>query len=165
MKKAIILSIIFFNILIQTTVLELAGILGVIPNTSLLLVIAFAMNLNPKEIIAYSLLTGIILDVLSGGIVGMNTFGFLVIAYFIFYVRVELVKNSYLTSFIISTLSIIAYNFITLFFVYVLGFAVRFRYFFSYATIIEIVYNGAVGMIIYFLFTQMYESRFKKEKY
>lgn len=165
MKKVIITGIILFNILIQTTVLELVSIFGVIPNTSLLLVIAFAMNLNPKEIILYTLMTGILLDVLSGGIVGMNTFGFLVIAYFIFFIREELVKRSYLTSFIMSTLSIIAYNFITLFFVYLLGFAIRLRFFFSYATFIEIMYNGAIGMIIYFMFTQLYESRFRKEKY
>ena len=165
MNRIIIFGILTINIILQTTILNVITINGASLNTSLLLIIAISVYLEPKESLLYALYTGLLLDTVTGVFIGLNTFIFLLIAYGISIIQEEMVKESYLTPLLLGTASILIYNFFSLFFVYLLGYTVRLAHYFSLNTFIEIGYNSIFMLLIYTLFGKFYNRRIKEVKY
>ncbi|WP_160722115.1 rod shape-determining protein MreD [Isachenkonia alkalipeptolytica] len=165
MNKIIIIGILTVNIILQTTVLNFVSISSASLNTSLLLIVAISVYLEPKESFLYALYTGLLLDTVTGVFIGLNTFIFLLVAYGISIIQEEMVKESYLTPLVLGMVSIVLYNFLSLFFVYLMGYTVRLAHYFSFNTLIEIAYNSVFMLLIYTLFSKFYNRRIKEVKY
>lgn len=165
MNRLLIIATLTINIIFQTTILNVITINGASLNTSLMLIIAIAVYLKPKESLLYALYTGLLLDTVTGVFIGLNTFIFLLIAFGISIIQEELVKESYLTPLLLGIASILIYNFLSLFFVYLLGYTVRLVHYFSWNTLIEIGYNSVFMLLLYSLFGKFYNLRIKEVKY
>ena len=165
MNKIIILGILTGNIILQTTVLNFLTINNAALNPTLLLMVAIGVYLKPKESFVYALYGGLLLDIVTGVLIGLNTFIYILIVFALSIIQEEIVKNSYITPLLLAVLSIITYNFFSLIFVYLMGYTVRLAHYFSASTLIEIGYNSIFMLLIYGLFGKFYNRRIKEVKY
>jgi rod shape-determining protein MreD len=165
MNKIIILGILTANIILQTTILNFLTINGATLNTTLLLIIVLSVYLKPRDSFLYALYSGLLLDTVTGVFIGLNTFIFLLLAYAISIIQEEIVKESYVTPLLLGIMSIVIYNVFSLFFVYLMGYTVRFTHYFSLNTLVEIGYNSVIMLLIYTQFGKFYNKRMKEVKY
>ncbi|SDK58189.1 rod shape-determining protein MreD [Natronincola ferrireducens] len=149
MKVLTIGLIIVLNLFLQSTVLQFIKIYNVIPNTALILVVCFAINIAKDKSALIGFIMGILQDILFGKVIGINALVYMLIGYFISLTNKNIFKENYIIPFLFTSLATMFYYGVSLFFIYFLGFNLQFLNIFKISLIIEILYNAIISLFVY----------------
>lgn len=156
MQVLIMFIIVVINFILQCTVFQYASICGVIPNTTLIIVVTIAL-LKGKHIGGLiGLLAGFLQDILFSTTIGPNAFVLFFIGYFLGMLDQKLYKDNLLIPFVFTAISTLAYHSLYYVVLYFLGTSLKFSYFFKRIVLIEIIYNSLLAMPIYKWFLNIF---------
>ncbi|MCT4594947.1 MAG: rod shape-determining protein MreD [Anaeromicrobium sp.] len=141
--------IVVINIVLQSTLLQHFRLFGIIPNTSLLIVISFALIWGNKKGALIGVCVGLLQDILGGVFLGMNGLIYLLIGYNVGIFQRILFKDSYLTPVLFATVSTFLYYMIYYVIGVIIGIDVSFVGLFRNVIFIETVYNSLLSVLIY----------------
>lgn len=74
MSTIIILLMIIFNLVIQTTIIPYFSIMGIVPNTVLVLIVVIALKVGRVKGAMFGLIAGFMQDILFSSTIGINAF-------------------------------------------------------------------------------------------
>ncbi|SNS35230.1 rod shape-determining protein MreD [Anaerovirgula multivorans] len=149
MKTLIIGIIIIVNFILQSTVLKYTSIYNIIPNTSLILVVCFAINSDKKKGALIGFIIGILQDIIFGKILGLNALIYMLMGYLITLANKNIFKENYIIPFLFTVLGTVSYYIFGTFFIYFLGFNMDFFNIFKNMLIMEVLYNAIISIFVY----------------
>ncbi|AOY76852.1 rod shape-determining protein MreD [Clostridium formicaceticum] len=158
MKTLLICFIIIINIILQP-VLHYIGIYNVMPNTSLILVVCFAINSKKNHGALLGCIIGILQDIIFGKIIGINALIYMVIGYIINAINRNIFKENLAIPFIFTSLATVLYYCIGLFFVYFLGYNLQFLSIFRNMLVVEVLYNSIFSLLVYIYVSKIFKTK------
>ncbi|WP_141228303.1 rod shape-determining protein MreD [Anaeromicrobium sediminis] len=141
--------IVIINITLQSTLLQHFRLFGILPNTSLLIVISFALIWGNKKGAFIGVCVGLLQDILGGVLPGMNGVIYLLIGYNVGIFQRILFKDSYLAPVLFTTVSTFLYYIIYYVIGVIIGLDISFVGLFKKVIFIETVYNSLLSILIY----------------
>lgn len=157
--------ILIINLVIQSTILQYIQIRGVIPNTSLIIIISYALLRGDIEGAATGLFAGLLQDIFFGSSIGYYSLFGMLTGFFCGKIHKNFYRENYLNPLIICTMVAFLYGnliYITSFF-----FSGELRYLFYLKNIIlpETVYSSVFSLVIYRILFSVNDYLEIKEKY
>ena len=151
-----IFLIIIINFILQSTVLSYFSIFGVLPNTSLIIIVVIALLKGRKAGSIVGLIMGLLQDIIFSPVIGVNAFIYFFIGYFIGMAESKLSKDNALIPFVITIGSTIGYHLFYYLFMFFLGHNLNFSVFFKKVVIFETAYNSLLSILFYKWFSKMF---------
>ncbi len=148
-RKAVMVLLILIVYLIQSTMIRILPMGGVAPNLLIILTSCFGFMRGKKDGMFVGFLSGIIIDVLFGNLIGFYALIYMIIGYLngffasIFYPEDIKLPVALITS------SELVYCFLVYVFRFLIQGKIRFGYYFLHIILPEIVYTIFVTIIIY----------------
>ncbi|TCO79984.1 rod shape-determining protein MreD [Marinisporobacter balticus] len=149
MRALIISSIIILNFLMQSTLLQHFRILEILPNTSLIIVIVFAILSGKKRGAAIGFFTGMVQDILLGNMLGANTLIYMIIGYNIGIFEKNIYKDNYLTPVFFTIIATIIYHLMYYVIMYMTHNTINIFLLFRKIIFLEVIYNAIVSIFVY----------------
>lgn len=141
--------IIIGNFILQSTIFSHISILGVVPNTGLIIIVAIGLLKGRRFGGVVGLLVGLLQDIIFSPVIGVNGFIYFFVGYFVGMAEDKLSKDNLLIPFIVTAISTMAYHVFYYIFIYFLGYSIDFAIFFREIVILEILYNSLISIFIY----------------
>ncbi len=148
MKTRYIFLIAIINFILQTTWFQMFRINGVLPNTSLILVVVFGALYGKREGLYMALFTGIFQDLFLSKVLFINLMIYVIVAWIIGSFEESLFKDNILTPFVITSVSTLSYHLMWLGIMYILSSGVD-RSLIPSVLILETFLNGVISILIY----------------
>ncbi|QEK12305.1 rod shape-determining protein MreD [Crassaminicella thermophila] len=164
MNFFIVLLIIIINFLIQSTLLQHFRILGILPNTSLIIVVAFSILWGKKRGALIGFFTGLLQDILLGSMIGANALIYLLIGYNTGVFEKNIYKDNYLTPVFFVVISTAIYHLIYYVIMYMTYNQVSLFFIFRRIAMLEIIYNSILSILIYKLLYNFNKRSYIKSK-
>ena len=140
---------IFFEAALQTTVIRGIEVFHVIPNLLFITVVCFSLRRGDYSALVVGAICGLILDMLGGRVVGINTLLCVYVAYLCICISSNLFNNNLFVSMVFVLLFSIPYEFL----IYLFYFAIWGQGAFGYALIARILptvlYNFLFTLVLY----------------
>jgi len=165
LKNLIIGIVIVGNFIVQSTALHNFSFLGVLPNTTLIIIIAFAIHFGEKKGAVIGAIAGLIQDIIFGRAIGMNALAYMLTGYFTGMMSQKIIKENIVTPILLTAISTILNACINLFFIYFLGFTTEVLLLFRETIIVEMPYNVVLSIPIYIYITKLINSKIMKQEY
>lgn len=156
MNILIIFLIIIINFIFQSTVLPYFSIFGVLPNTSLIIIVVISLLKGRKTGSVVGLLTGLLQDIIFSPVIGVNAFIYFFIGYLVGMAENKLSKDNLLIPFIMTIGATIGYHLFYYLFMFFLGHSINFSIFFRSIVIFEIFYNSLLSILFYKWFSKVF---------
>lgn len=160
-----ILITIILNLILQSTILPYAELFGIVPNTSLVIVVVLALAKGRYYGGGFGLLVGLLQDLLFSFTLGINSLIYFLIGYFIGFVEDTFARDNVINPIIFTAISTVVYNILYSAFMFFLSRNISFvdavRSVFS----LEVIYNSIMAILIYKLFQAIFSEpkiRFNK---
>jgi len=150
-----ILMIIIINFILQSTIFHHIAILGVVPNTALVIIVSLGLLKGEKAGGIAGLLIGFLQDIFFSVAIGANAFVYFFIGYCIGKTEQKVYKESLITPIIFTAISTVAYYLLYYVVMYFLSAKISFGFVFKNRGVVEIIYNGILAIPIYKLFLKM----------
>ncbi|NMB26874.1 MAG: rod shape-determining protein MreD [Tissierellia bacterium] len=151
-----IFLIIVINFILQSTILSYFRIFGILPNTSLIIIVVIALLKGRKTGSIIGLIMGLLQDIVFSPVIGVNAFIYFFIGYFIGMAENKLSKDNALIPFVITLGSTIGYHLFYYLFMFFLGHNLNFSVFFKKIVIFETVYNSLLSILFYKWFSKIF---------
>lgn len=158
MRYLVLLLMIAINFILETTILPYLSFFGVVPNTSLVLIIIIAILVGKRIGSITGIIAGFLQDIMFSSVIGINSFIYFVIAYLIGIAQTKLYKESYLLPVLITVISTLGYHLLHFIFLYFLNYDVSLISILKEVTIIEIIYNCIVSILLYKPILRLFSS-------
>ena len=148
MKRIIVylIEIIVFYV-IQTSTFHYFGIGDIMPNLLLILVVSHGYMSGKIDGLAIGFISGLLVDLVYGDLIGINALLYMVIGYFIGHTNKIYANDDYTLPIVV--IGDLVYNF----FYYIFEFLLRGRldslYYFSRIVLSEIIYTVVVSIFVY----------------
>ena len=143
------LFLILVSYLIQSTMIRILPMGGVAPNFLIILTSSFGFMRGKKEGMFIGFISGLIMDVLFGRIIGFYALVYMVIGYANgFFARIFFPEDVKLPMVLITS-SELVYCFLIYVFMFLIQGKLRFGYYFMHIILPEIVYTLFVTIIVY----------------
>ena len=148
-RKITMLFLILIAYLIQSTMIRILPMGGVAPNLLIILTSCFGFMRGKKDGMFIGFISGLIIDILFGGLIGFYALVYMVIGYLngkfasIFYPEDVKLPVVLITS------SELVYCFVIYMFRFLIQGRIRFGYYFLHIILPEIVYTIFVTIIVY----------------
>jgi len=150
MKKCFLFCIVILvNFIIQFTLLQHLKILGVIPNTALILVVCFAILQGKKDGAIIGFFLGILQDVYVGNVIGANALSYMLIGYGMGNLEKFIFKDNFLNPVFFTAIATIVYSVLFFFILYMIGYSIHIAMLFQISLFIEMIYNGVLAIFFY----------------
>lgn len=149
MKYRYLLIIMFFNFLLQATLLQNVRVLGVTPNTALILVVIMTVLFGTTEGLKTAATAGVLQDLFLSPALGLNLFIYLSVAMFIGLIEDRLFKDNFLTPVILISISTFYYHFMHFGVMFFLKQGCDFMYIMQHVYIVETILNVMVCLLLY----------------
>ncbi len=148
-RKITMLLLILVGYLIQSTMIRILPMGGVAPNLLIILTSSFGFMRGKKEGMFIGFISGLIIDILFGNIIGFYALVYLVIGYLNgFFASIFYPEDVKLPMFLITS-SELVYCFMIYVFRFLIQGKLRFGYYFLHVILPEIVYTLFVTIIVY----------------
>ena len=149
MRIIVISFIILFNFIIQSTLLGHAQVLGIIPNTALIIVVTYAMLRGDVEGALVGFGAGLLADIFFGRIIGVSALLLMFTGFFCGKPFKDFFKENYIAPIILVGAASIAYEFMFYVFNFLLLGRVNFLRYFGQIILPTAVYNLVLCVFIY----------------
>ncbi len=110
MRYFVTAIIIVLNFLIQSTFLHSIEIIGIIPNTAIIIIVSFAFMRGEYEGAAIGFIIGLLQDIFFGQFIGMNALLGMLTGFFCGKFYVDFFTENFLVPLIMTTVSTIVYE-------------------------------------------------------
>ena len=148
-RKITILLLILISYLIQSTMIRILPMGGVAPNFLIILTSSFGFMRGKKEGMYIGFISGLIIDILFGNLIGFYALVYMVIGYLNgFFARIFYPEDVKLPMVLITS-SELVYCFLIYVFRFLIQGKLRFGYYFLHIILPEIVYTIFVTIVIY----------------
>lgn len=141
--------ILISNFILQSTVLQHFRVFGVIPNTSLIIVVIFALLGGKYKGACTGLVAGLIQDVFFGGVIGINALIYFLIGYMVGLLDDKVFKENLILPFLTILGSTIVYNLMYYLFMIFLSRDISFTVVIKDILLKEIIYNSIISIFVY----------------
>ncbi len=148
-RKITILLLILIAYLLQSTMIRILPMGGVAPNLLIILTSCFGFMRGKKEGMVIGFVSGLIMDVLFGNIIGFYALVYMIIGYLNGFFASIFYPEDIKLPMVLITSSELLYCFVVYFFRFLIQGKVRFGYYFMHIILPEIVYTIFVTIIIY----------------
>lgn len=144
-----IAGIILLNFIVQTTLLNTVSISNTIPNTTLIIVVSFALIAGKKTGAIIGLSAGLLQDIVFSEVIGINTMIFFSIGLLVGSLDQKVFKENLFFPFVMTIASTVVLYLVQYFFIYFLGIKVGFLELLKLKLFKELVYSGILSVFIY----------------
>lgn len=158
MKAINIILIVLFNFIFQTTIIHYFSFWGVIPNTTLIILVCFSLLRGRKKGAALGLFIGLIQDILFARIIGFNALIYFIVGLTVGTFDDKVFKENSLISVVFVSLSTITYHILYFLFMYFNTINVNIFSLFNKIVLIEVIYNSLLSIIIYKQISKLYKN-------
>ncbi|MBO4904393.1 MAG: rod shape-determining protein MreD [Lachnospiraceae bacterium] len=148
-RKITMLFLILIAYLLQSTMIRILPMGGVAPNFLIILTSCFGFMRGKKEGLFIGFVSGLIMDVLFGNIIGFYALVYMLIGYLNGFFASIFYPEDIKLPMVLITSSELAYCFMVYFFRFLIQGKIRFGYYFLHIILPEIVYTVFVTIIIY----------------
>lgn len=148
-RKITILLLILIAYLLQSTMIRILPMGGVAPNLLIILTSCFGFMRGKKEGMVIGFVSGLIMDVLFGNIIGFYALVYMIIGYLNGFFASIFYPEDIKLPMVLITSSELLYCFVVYFFRFLIQGKIRFGYYFMHIILPEIVYTIFVTIIIY----------------
>lgn len=148
MKTRYIFLIALTNFILQSTWFQMFRIHGVLPNTSLILVVVFGALYGKREGLYMALFAGAFQDLFLSKVIFINLMIYVIVAWIIGSFEESLFKDNILTPFVITSVSTLSYHLIWLGVMYLFGSNVDSNLV-ANVLVLETILNGVISILIY----------------
>ena len=156
MRYFIIVGIVILNFLFQSTIFQYFSIMGVVPNTSLIIIVSFALLSGKRTGAILGLCIGLLQDIFFCDVIGVNTLIYFIIGYLIGLTNQKVFKENMFLPFAFTGFATVFYHIVYFFFMYFLSVDVQFVNIIKNIIIIEVFYNSALSVFVYKQILKMY---------
>ncbi len=157
--------IIIVNFILQSTIFQHIAILGVVPNTALIIIVSLAL-IKGREIGGLiGLLVGLLQDILFSKTIGPNGFAYFFIGYYVGKSGQKVYKESLIVPIVFTAISTGVYYLLYYILMYFLSKNISFGFILKNVGIVEIIYNTVIAIPIYKWFLKIFtipSIRFKR---
>ena len=148
-RKITMLLLILIGYLIQSTMIRILPMGGVAPNILIILTSCFGYMRGKKEGMFVGFISGLVIDILFGNIIGFYALAYLVIGYLNGFFASIFYPEDVKLPMVLITSSELVYCFIVYVFRFLIQGKLRFGYYFLHVILPEIVYTIFVTIIFY----------------
>ena len=148
-RKITILFLILIAYLLQSTMIRILPMGGVAPNLLIILTSCFGFMRGKKEGMVIGFVSGLIMDVLFGNIIGFYALVYMIIGYLNGFFASIFYPEDIKLPMVLITSSELLYCFVVYFFRFLIQGKIKFGYYFMHIILPEIVYTIFVTIIIY----------------
>ncbi len=148
MKTRYIFLIALINFIFQSTWLQFFRINGVLPNTSLILVVVFGALYGRNEGLYMALFAGVFQDLFLSKVLSINLLIYVILAWIIGSFEESLFKDNFLTPLVITGVSTLAYHIIWLSFMYLFRANID-QNIITNVLVLETILNGIISVFLY----------------
>ncbi|MBO4889408.1 MAG: rod shape-determining protein MreD [Lachnospiraceae bacterium] len=148
-RKITMLLLILIGYLIQSTMIRILPMGGVAPNILIILTSCFGFMRGKKEGMFVGFISGLVIDILFGNIIGFYALAYLVIGYLNGFFASIFYPEDVKLPMVLITSSELVYCFIVYVFRFLIQGKLRFGYYFLHVILPEIVYTIFVTIIFY----------------
>lgn len=163
MRGFITAVVLMVNIILSSTVFRHIAIFGIMPNTTIIIVVSFALLRSDTESAAIGFFAGLLQDILFADALGLNALLYMVIGYFCG----KPFRDFYRENYLLPLFLILGATFFFEFAYYVTNFLFRSRldilYYFSRIIVPELFYNALLTIPVYRIIYNINKSLEKKE--
>ncbi len=149
MNVLIIVIMVVFNFVLQSTILPSLSIFGVVPNTALIFIIFVSLNKGRYYGGFLGLAIGLIQDIIFGTTIGINGFIYFFIGFILGYLEEDVARDSIIMPAICSIFATIFYNFMYFLFMFFLSRGIPFGLIMKEILLVEIIYNTLLTIIVF----------------
>ncbi|HZJ76667.1 MAG TPA: rod shape-determining protein MreD [Oscillospiraceae bacterium] len=158
MRTIIINLIVLFNFILQSTLFQWIKIYGVVPNTSLILVISFAIYSGKNEGAVIGFFIGILQDIIFGRTIGLSALILMIVGYLVGLMDQKIFKDSLFIPFILTALTTVFYEMTNFLLIFLLGHKIELLNIIKKMLITEVIYNSVVSIIVYYYISKLFKS-------
>ncbi len=152
--------IVIVNFILQSTIFQYISISGVIPNTSLIIIISFALLNGRWTGGIVGLFIGILQDILFGSVIGVYTLIYFLIGFLIGNSNENVFKGNPLTPIVFTAIATVIYHLFYYLFMYFFSLNEELLIILKQVILVEIVYNSLLSIFIYKLISKIYEDSY-----
>ena len=156
-RKLTMLLLILVSYLIQSTMIRILPMGGVAPNLLIILTSSFGFMRGKKEGMFIGFISGLIIDILFGQVIGFYALLYLLIGYANGFFASIFYPEDIKLPMVLITSSELVYCFLVYVFSFLIQGKIRFGYYFLHIILPEIVYTIFVTIIIYKLILHINE--------
>lgn len=158
MRFFILIIIILFNFFLQGSIIPNFSILGVVPNTALLIVISIALFKGPYYGGFVGLIIGILQEIVFSPILGINAFIYFFLGYSVGLIEDKLTRDNIVIPVLLAIIATVFYNFAYYVFIYFLSYDINFSAVVQDILLVELILNGIIAIPIYKIFSKIYRA-------
>ena len=163
MRSIIISIIILFNLILQSTLFQWFKIYDVVPNTSLIIVISFAIYSGRNRGAIIGFFVGILQDIIFGRIIGLGALIFMIIGYLVGLMDQKIFKDNLFVPLVLTALATILYEMVNFLLIFLLGYKIELLNIIKKMLIIEVIYNSIISIIVYYYVSKLFKSDLMKK--
>jgi len=152
----LIIMAVLLNTIIQATLIPYIGVFGVVPNTSIALIVLISLKKGRVYGSMFGLLAGLLQDVLFSLTIGVNGFILFFIGYFTGFAHNTFTRETAMNPFIFAGLGTIFYNFMYSLIQFFLSRDIVFVDAVKSIFSIEIVYNGLIAVVLFLILQRIF---------
>lgn len=149
LRRVIVALLIFVGYLLQSTIFQKLSLGGIAPNILLIITASFGFMRGKNEGAIIGFVSGLIIDVLFGDILGFFALIYMVIGYLNGFFRSIFYPEDIKLPMVLISSSELLYCFLIYFFRFLIRGKLNFGYYFVHIILPEIVYTIFVTIIIY----------------
>lgn len=150
--------IVLINFIFESTLLQYFAILGVMPNTSLILIICFAVLGGKKIGGSLGIILGLLEDAFFYNVIGVHALIYFIIGYSIGIVEKKVFKENLFLPLLFTFISTIGFHVIYFVFMYFLSIDVSFIKLMKEVVIVEALYNSVLSVFFYKQILKLYRQ-------
>lgn len=149
MKDRYILLIALAIVILQTTLLQIISICGIIPNLMLIYIVVVATLLERGVVIKTAIYSGVLFDIVTSKALALHLSIYLVVVLVITLIEDKIFKENYVTPVVLLVAAtVFSYVFMGVFHYFSMGRFLLFSRVFTHL-LPEILYNVAIGLPLY----------------
>lgn len=152
----ILALVVIGNFFLQSSILSYINILGVVPNTALLVIISISLFKGRFYGGFTGLIIGILQDIVFSSVIGIHSFIYFFLGYSVGLVENKLTKDNIFIPLLFSIIGIIYFNFSYYVFMFFLSRDIPLLSFARNILLIEIIYTGILSIPIYKIFSKIF---------
>lgn len=156
--------ILIVNFILQSTVFQHISVMGVMPDTALVLVVSLGIFTGKERGAVIGAAAGMLQDIVYGKPVGITAFSYMAIGYFVGETGGKVFKERLVVPVVITAGATLVKYSVNIFFNYVLGVSTQvFMYIRNYLPV-ELLYNCIVSALLYRVLYAAYNGKIVKRK-
>lgn len=159
MNERVTAIILFLNLILQCTVFQYIAIMGVKPDTALVIVVSLGILMGARRGVTIGIAAGLLQDILFGSPLGVVTLSYMLIGYLAGENSTKVFKEHMIVPLIFTVIATVMKYIILIFFGYALGVRPRLVLYIKDYMLVELVYNCVVSIVIYKFLLLLFERK------